>query len=115
VHELTDRGWRLCHDVLADGPPPRSTGPAKTLYTVLGAIDRYLRRADLSLPDAFGSDGHEAAPATVEDRIRHAYASLASRPGGWVSLTRLRTELADTPRAELDAAFTPCSGREASA
>ena len=24
VHELTDRGWRLCHDILAAGPPPRS-------------------------------------------------------------------------------------------
>jgi hypothetical protein len=105
VHELTDRGWRLCHDILAAGPPPRSTGPAKTLYTVLGAIDRYLRRADLSLAEMFGSDGHEPAPATVEDRIRHSYASLTSRPGGWVSLTRLRTELADTPRAEVDAAL----------
>jgi hypothetical protein len=103
VHELTDRGWRLCHDILAAGPPPRSTGPAKTLYTVLGAIDRYLRRADLSLADMFGSDGQ--APTTAEDRIRHAYANLAPRPGGWVSLTRLRTELADTPRADIDAAL----------
>lgn len=102
VHELTDRGWRLCHDILAAGPPPRSTGPAKTLYTVLAAINRYLRRADLSLADLFGS---EQKPATVEDRIRHAYASLTPRPGGWVSLTRLRTELADTPRADVDDAL----------
>jgi hypothetical protein len=105
VHELTDRGWRLCHDILAAGPPPRSIGPAKTLYTVLGAIDRYLSRADLSLADVFGSAGHEPAPATVEDRIRRTYASLTPRPGGWVSLTRLRTELTDTPRAEVDAAL----------
>ncbi len=103
VHELTDRGWRLCHDILAAGPPPRSTGPAKTLYTVLGAIDRYLRCADLSLADLFGSDGQ--TPATAEDRIRHAYAGLAPRPGGWVSLTHLRSELADTPRDEVDAAL----------
>jgi hypothetical protein len=105
VHELTDRGWRLCRDIASAGPPPRSTGPAKTLYTVLGALDRYLRRADLSLADVFGSDGDEPSPATTEDRIRHAYASLTPRPGGWVSLTRLRTELADTPRTELDAAL----------
>jgi hypothetical protein len=103
VHELTDRGWRLCHDILAAGPPPRSTGPAKTLYTVLGALDRYLRRADLSLADLFGSD--QPTPATVEDRVRRAYAGLTPRPGGWVSLTRLRTELADTPRADVDAAL----------
>jgi hypothetical protein len=103
VHELTDRGWRLCHDILAAGPPPRSTGPAKTLCTVLGALDRYLRRADLSLADLFGSD--QPTPATVEDRVRRAYAGLTPRPGGWVSLTRLRTELADTPRADVDAAL----------
>jgi hypothetical protein len=103
VHELTDRGWRLCHDILAAGPPPRSTGPAKTLYTVLGSLNRYLRRADLSLADVFGSDGQ--APATAEERIRRAYADLAPRPGGWVSLARLRIELADTPRAEVDAAL----------
>ena len=103
VHELTDRGWRLCHDILAAGPPPRSTGPAKTLYTVLGAIDRYLHRADLSLADVFGADGE--APTSAEQRIRSAYTRLAPRPGGWVSLTRLRTEVADTPRAEVDAAL----------
>jgi hypothetical protein len=103
VHELTDRGWGLCRDITSVGPPPRSTGPAKTLYTVLGGLDHYLRRADLSLADVFGSE--EPTPTTTEERIRHAYASLTPRPGGWVSLTRLRTELADTPRAELDAAL----------
>jgi hypothetical protein len=105
VHELTDRGWRLCRDIFSDGPPPRSTGPAKTLYTVLDALDRYLRRADLSLADMFGSDGEELSQATIEDRIRHAYASLTPRPGGWVSLTRLRAELADASLAEVDAAL----------
>src|SRR5262245_65501609 len=103
VHELTDRGWRLCRDIASAGPPPRSAGPAKTLYTVLGALDRYLRSADLSLADVFGAA--DPPPATTEDRIRHAYATLTPRPGGWVSLTRLRTKLADTPRGELDAAL----------
>ncbi|MDT5279743.1 MAG: hypothetical protein QOJ20_938, partial [Mycobacterium sp.] len=60
----------------------------------------YLRRADLSLADMFGSDGDEPTPATIGDRIRHAYASLTPRPGGWVSLSRLRAELADTSRAD---------------
>jgi hypothetical protein len=59
-----------------------------------------LRHADLSLADMFGSDGDQSTPATIEDRIRHAYAWLTPRPGGWVSLSRLRTELADTSRAE---------------
>jgi hypothetical protein len=59
VHELTDRGWRLCRDILSADAPPRSTGPAKTLYTVLGSLDRYLRRADLSLADVFGARGSD--------------------------------------------------------
>ena len=105
VHELTDRGWHLCRDIFSDGPPPRSTGPAKTLYTVLAALNRYLRHADLSLADIFGPDGDDQTPATIEDRIRHAYASLTPRPGGWVSLTRMRAELADASRADVDAAL----------
>lgn len=104
VHELTDRGWHLCRDIFSAGPPPQSTGPAKTLYTLLGAIDRYLQNADLSLADMFGYSD-DAQTATIEDRVRHAYASLTPRPGGWVSLTRLRTALADTSRADLDAAL----------
>jgi hypothetical protein len=103
VHELTDKGWHLCRDVLSAGPPPRATGAAKALYTVLGALDRYLRHADLSLAEMFGSASEET-PA-IGDRVRHAYAGLAPRPGGWVSLARLRTHLADTPRADLDAAL----------
>ncbi len=35
VHELTDKGWRLCRDIVSADPPPRSTGPAKTLCRVL--------------------------------------------------------------------------------
>jgi hypothetical protein len=105
VHELTDRGWRLCRDIFPDGAPPRSTGPAKTLYTVLGALNRYLNRADLSLAEMFGTGDGDQTPATIEDRVRRAYTSLTPRRGGWVSLSRLRTELADTSRAEVDAAL----------
>ncbi|MCV7152545.1 hypothetical protein [Mycolicibacterium pyrenivorans] len=103
VHELTDRGWRLCGEIIAAGPPPRSTGPAKTLYTVLGALGRHLRRSELSLADMFwpATDG----PAqTVEERVRAAYARLVTRSGGWVSLTRLRAEL-DDPRDDVDTAL----------
>lgn len=99
VHELTDQGWRLCRELIDAGPPPRSTGPAKTLYTVLGALGRYLEQAEVSLAEVFGM-----TPATTEDRIRAAYGRLAPRPGGWVSLTTLRAELTDA-RAEVDAAL----------
>lgn len=100
VHELTDRGWRVCRDLVSAPPPARSTGPAKALYTVLGAVSRYLDGADLSLADVFGA----GAEQTTEDRIRSAYDRLAPRPGGWVSLTRLRAELDDS-RADVDTAL----------
>jgi len=104
VHELTDRGWHLCREMLAAGAPPKSTGPARTLYTMLAALDRYLTHADLSLADVFGSP-REVQTATVEDRIRDTYATLTPRPGGWVGLAHLRAELGDAPRAEIDAAL----------
>jgi hypothetical protein len=44
-----------------------------------------------------------AAPA-LTGRIRAAVANLAG-PGEWVSLTRLRPLLGDTPRADVDAAL----------
>ena len=43
--------------------------------------------------------------AETIDTIRHAYESLRAEPGAWVSLARLRTRLADIPRATLDAAL----------
>ena len=96
VHELTDRGWALCRDIVAAGPPPRSTGPAKTLYTVLGALGRYLQRSEVSLAELFWpaeaetSEDETPGRETLEDRVRAAYARLAPRPGGWVRLAELR-------------------------
>lgn len=103
VHELTDRGWRLCGEIIAAGPPPRSTGPARALYTVLGALGRHLQRSELSLADMFWPATDDPAQ-TVEERVRAAYARLVARSGGWVSLTRLRAEL-DDPRDDVDAAL----------
>jgi hypothetical protein len=105
VHELTDRGWHLCREILSAGPPPRSTGPAKTLYTMLSALARYLDGADLSLADVFGYCIEVTTTATIDDRLRDAYLRLAPRPGGWVSLTHLRAELPDASRDEVDAAL----------
>jgi hypothetical protein len=102
VHELTDKGWHLCRDIVAAAPPPRSTGPAKTLYTVLNSLSRYLTSADLSLADVFG---HTDDAPPLDDRIRRAYTDLSPRSGGWVSLTRLRAVLADTDRADVDDAL----------
>ena len=106
VHELTDRGWRLCRELLSADAPPRSTGPAKTLYTFLGAFDRYLHRADLSLAEVFwpAPEPSTEAPSTA-DRIRATYTALAPRPGAWVGLGLLRDELTAVTRDDLDAAL----------
>ncbi|MGB5110180.1 MAG: hypothetical protein WBO08_00635 [Mycobacterium sp.] len=104
VHELTDRGWRLCRDLLTAEPPPRSTGPAKTLHTFLAAFDGYLRRADLSLAEVFSAPAE--APPSIEDRIRASYAALTARPGAWLALARLRENLADLARDDLDTALS---------
>lgn len=98
VHELTDRGWRVCRDILGAAPPAGATGPAKTLATVLGGLQRYLTRADLSLADVFWPD----TPSAPADRIRDAYTALAARPGAWVALTKLRGHLDDLPRTDID-------------
>ncbi len=112
VHELTDRGWALCRDIVAAGPPPRSTGPAKTLYTVLGALGRYLQRSEVSLAELFWpaetSEAETPQDRTLEDRVRVAYARLAPRPGGWVRLAELRAAL-DDARGDVDTALTALS------
>ena len=114
VHELTDRGWALCRDIVAAGPPPRSTGPAKTLYTVLGALGRYLQRSEVSLAELFWpaeaetSEDETPGRETLEDRVRAAYARLAPRPGGWVRLAELRAALDDV-RGDVDTALTALS------
>ncbi|QVI26744.1 hypothetical protein MN2019_21085 [Mycolicibacterium neoaurum] len=100
VHELTDRGWWLCRDIITAGAPPRSTGPAKTLYTVLAGLGRYLDAADLSLAELFWP---KQAPSAA-DRITQAYTELADRTGAWVALRTLRLQLTDV--ADLDDTLT---------
>jgi hypothetical protein len=102
VHELTDRGWRMCRDLVDADPPPRASGPAKALHTVLGGLGRYLAAADLSLAEVFGAVA--PPPPSVEEQIRACYRELADRPGGWVPLARLRAAL-DAPRDAVDAAL----------
>lgn len=123
VHELTDAGWALCRRLFEADTPPRATGQGRALYTVLRALHRHFERADLSPADVFLPDDSPDAPAPpdtapipgtasgyalaprAEEALRAAYARLADRPGGWVSLSRLRGEVTDLPRKEVDAAL----------
>jgi hypothetical protein len=52
-------------------------------------------------PSTVGPNGHRG----LEERIRAVYAELTTEPGAWVSLSRLRPELADVSKSELDKAL----------
>lgn len=117
VLELTDAGWRLCHDLVGADVPARPSGQGRALYTLMRGLRRYLDHADLALSDVFAPADFappqptavEVTPAVLgdglEDRVRSAYDRLTRRPGGWVGLAKLREELADVSRGELDAAL----------
>ncbi|MEU3474199.1 hypothetical protein [Rhodococcus sp. NPDC006774] len=110
--ELTDKGWRTCGDLIGGEPPARSTGAGKAMFTVLAGLRRWLDRTDSRPADVFSPRSDEPAPVErtdttvdIEASIRAAYARLASEPGSTVRLSRLRNELRDIPRTDLDDAL----------
>lgn len=124
THELADNGWARCHEELSAGAPPRATPATRTLYTMLGALRRHFERNDLRPADVFlaadapvasapdvdspaepgraTAAGASTSAAPVEDRVRSAYAHLATRPGQWVGLADLRSALTDIAKDDLD-------------
>ncbi len=113
VLELTDEGWATCAKLIGAGVPEQSKGQGKALYTVLRALRRYLDRDDLAPADVFFPLDDNALAGEpdilgdqLEDRVRAAYVRLAAREGGWVDLVRLRRELPDVSRHDLDGALT---------
>ncbi|KHO25457.1 hypothetical protein QQ44_14020 [Mycolicibacterium setense] len=114
VHELTDAGWALCRALFGAAPPPRSSGQGRAMYTLLNALHRYFEHAELVPADVFlppeepEEPAQAAAPtpeAAPEIQLRTAYSGLAARPGGWVSLLRLREAVPGLTRPTVDAAL----------
>ncbi|MDV6263430.1 hypothetical protein [Rhodococcoides yunnanense] len=113
--ELTDKGWRTCGELIGGEPPARSNGAGKAMFTVLAGLRRWLDRTDSRPADVFSAREDESAPADksektdepddIEASIRAAYARLAREPGSTVRLSRLRNELHDIPRIDLDDAL----------
>ncbi|CCQ17303.1 putative uncharacterized protein [Rhodococcus sp. AW25M09] len=110
--ELTDKGWRTCGELIGGEPPARSTGAGKALFTVLAGLRRWFDRTDSRPADLFSPRGDEPATAEmteksvdVEADIRAAYARIAREPGSTVRLSRLRNELRDISRSDLDDAL----------
>ena len=113
VLELTDRGWATCAAIIGADMPDRPSGQGKALYTVLRALRRHFDRDDLAPGDVFFPLDDNALAGEpdvlgdqVEAKVRAAYVGLAARAGGWVDLVRLREELSDVSRHDLDAALT---------
>ncbi|MDT5292485.1 MAG: hypothetical protein QOF88_7374 [Mycobacterium sp.] len=113
VHELTERGWRLCAKLIGTETPARSSGQGKALYTLLRGLRRHFDREDLApgnvflpLDDSPPEGDADPLGDDVEAKVRAAYVRLAARAGGWVDLVRLRGELPDVSKHQLDAALT---------
>jgi hypothetical protein len=111
VHELTDKGWSRCGELLTAPAPERPGVLGHAVAPILGGLDRYLRRANLRLADLF-------QPATsreeLETSIRDAYATLAREPRDWVRLADLRPLLNGASRDDVDGVLKDMSrGRRA--
>jgi hypothetical protein len=112
-HDLTDAGWATCAKLIGADAPDQSKPQGKALYTVLRALRRYFDRDNLApgdvfvpLDDTVVAGSSDAATTDIEAEVRAAYVRLAAIAGGWVDLVRLRAELPDVTRPELDAALT---------
>jgi hypothetical protein len=110
VHVLTEAGWRHGRRELAEPLPERADRSFRVLHGVLCAVDAYLTRTHQELRP-FLHEHAEPPEADVTEWIESAYDSLVGRPGGWVSLTRLRGALSRIPRDELDDALRILSRR----
>ncbi|MGE2716908.1 hypothetical protein ACQI4L_22860 [Mycolicibacterium litorale] len=105
LHELTDDGWAVCRSMFGAEAPSRASAQGRALYTVLRALGRYFDSADLRPADVFLPPEDDAPPDAVEHRVRDTYRRLVQRPGGWLGLARLRADLPDVARGELDDAL----------
>lgn len=117
--ELIGDGYDLCRELMGTEPPPGVRGQSIALYTLMKGLRRYFDSNDLELSEVFperrSGDSDTTNPVVQQHtssprddlggRIRSAYDKLADRSGALVSLARLRAELVDIPRRDLDAAL----------
>jgi hypothetical protein len=105
VHELSDDGWRWCHDEFLAEAGARPGSMERALYAILPFIRRHLDGHGESLADLFAPGVGGPPEQDVESGIVTGYRALASEPGAFVKLSELRQKLADIPRADADVAL----------
>lgn len=105
AHELTDAGWAW---VVAELDKPAAAGAGSAggaLYALLNGLKVALEARGMVIQELFAPAAAGPA-ASLRDRIRQAYRSLASLPRDWVELRDLRAQLGDWPRSEVDLELT---------
>jgi hypothetical protein len=110
-HELTDQGWVRGREELTLAPPDGVGAAWHLLYGAFRHLNGLMIKNSYQLSDVFA--GEDPGAASVEERIRQAYAGLAAEPGDLVSLARLRDELPDIPRTGLDEVLLDLDRRRA--
>jgi hypothetical protein len=129
IHELTDHGWRMCRALLRSARPGRVGTAGGALYALLAGLERALAGRRMSPAEFFGpaSGGESGRGADagrsvdargdvdpgdgvdvgggVDAMIRSAYLRHAKRPGDWVGLAEIRSDLGSSSREDVDAAL----------
>jgi len=108
VHELTDAGWAWVVAELDAQAPARAGSAGGALYALLNGLKAALEARGMVIQELFDQSGPTPPrqPASLRERIRQAYRSLASRPWDWVELRDLRVQLGDWPRRQVDLELT---------
>ncbi|GGL07048.1 hypothetical protein Sme01_12130 [Sphaerisporangium melleum] len=129
AHILTDSGWKRLGVEIRSGMRRRPGATGTMLYALTGGMGDFMRRtgyplseicepvsvldaaperseapreAELAPEPRSQATGPASTATEPEARVRAAYAALADKPGTWVGLAKVRTLLADLPRAEVD-------------
>ncbi len=110
-HELTDQGWVRGRDELTLAPPGGVGAAWHLLYGTFRHLNGLMTKNRYQLSDVFANA--DPGPLSIEDRIRQVYGELAGESGELVSLARLRDDLSDIPRKDLDEALLDLDRRRA--
>ena len=106
AHELTDAGWAwVVAELDSQQVPSRAGSVGGALYALLNGLKVALDARGMVIQELFAPAAAGPA-ASLRDRIRQAYRSLASLPRDWVELRDLRAQLGDWPRREVDLELT---------
>jgi hypothetical protein len=112
LHTITTKGAKLLDETLTvaevDAKDSRPKTREKQLWAALAALHEHHRTAPAARPSADGvpeTPSAAVANGGLPERIRAAYVQLATEPGAWVSLRRLRPLFSDVSKADLDRAL----------